>query len=206
LAEQKARKAAGVATNKAAVYDIMYKAAEGTKFRDYYNNAATVTELWKTIPQKMQIALKDTNFVLCDKKGCRTSVADMTIYLSKNAKKQDIYHELGHLVEAKMVPLEDVIQYRKSLLEGVEPIQIRLSHDFVSTTGKQKDIFIIDSDRFISKYQSRLYIKDPKEAIMPDGTINYEYLGDAFSVPFERYMMGKPVPEDVKWLIERAIL
>ena len=68
------------------------------------------------------------------------------------------------------------------------------------------DIFLLNSNKFESEYQSRLYVSNIMEALNSDGTINVDVLGETISEPFRKYMVGEDVSDEVKKLIEGVVL
>lgn len=50
----------------------------------------------------------------------------------------------------------------------------------------KEEIYLLKSNRFISEYQSRLYVDDVAEALNADGSINTDALGEFISVAVEK--------------------
>lgn len=57
----------------------------------------------------------------------------------------------------------------------------------VNSSGQKAKVFLLQSDRFANEYQSRLYVDRIEEALLPDGSINTDVLGEVISVAVEKY-------------------
>lgn len=73
----------------------------------------------------------------------------------------------------------------------------------------KEEIYLLKSNRFISEYQSRLYVDDVAEALNADGSINTDALGEFISVAVEKNVMfsktlKKRYPDMYK-LVEEAL-
>ena len=119
--------------------------------------------------------------------------------------KEDVFHEIGHLVENYMMDSADVRKYKEFLVDGLSCSDI-IVKTYYDTAGNGVDIFLLKGNRFESEYQSRLYISKISEALNPDGTINVDVMGEAISEPFRKYMNGEGISNEARTLIEGAVL
>lgn len=121
------------------------------------------------------------------------------------ATKEEVFHEVGHLIEDYMMHSTDVRKYKEFLVDGLTYSDIMVK-TYYDTAGNGVDIFLLNGNRFESEYQSRLYISNITEALNPDGTINVDVLGEVISEPFRKYMNGENISDEVKKLIEGVVL
>lgn len=70
-------------------------------------------------------------------------------------------------------------------------------------------MFILNSDKLINKYQGRLYVSSPSEAINKNNTINIDCLREFVSVAVEKYYENPELLKkrnyDIFALVEGAI-
>ena len=98
-----------------------------------------------------------------------------------------VLHEIGHVIETKLDLLHDkkYIEIQKKGLETINPIV-----DTVRIDGYGKNSFVIDTGKFISEYQRRVYDEDiDKNGILDYSTFtfNSKTLGEYFSEGFRCY-------------------
>ncbi len=113
---------------------------------------------------------------------------EKVIYLAEGASRREVIHEIGHVLEEKIFDVQKIERLKKKITQGLmeSDIIIRTATD---SGGNKRSIFLLDCDRFINAYQSRLYVDDASEAVNPDGTIKTDVLGEFVSVAVEHYFM-----------------
>lgn len=99
----------------------------------------------------------------------------------------------------------EVKKYKEFLVNGLSYNDI-IIETYYDSIGNGVDIFLLNSNKFESEYQSRLYVSNIMEALNSDGTINADVLGETISEPFRKYMVGEDVSDEVKKLIEGVVL
>ena len=127
------------------------------------------------------------------------------IIVGIGASKEEIFHEYGHLIENYMMKASEVKKYKEFLVNGLSYNDI-IIETYYDSIGNGVDIFLLNSNKFESEYQSRLYVSNIMEALNSDGTINADVLGETISEPFRKYMVGEDVSDEVKKLIEGVVL
>lgn len=138
------------------------------------------------LPQKARESLKDVTFEFGSNKGSGYSYSSKTIYLSENAQKREVIHEIGHHLEFALFDEKKVAKLKESLVQGLTKDDIIIKKAS-NSLGQSQDIYLLKSDRFIKDYQSRLYVDGREEALNKDGTINTGILGEVISVAVEYY-------------------
>lgn len=146
---------------------------------------ATFLDAITDMPQKVKTALDKTT-VRVGSSGSAYDLDTDTIYVGKNADKREVIHEIGHAIENKLFDKSDVDYLKKKAVKGLSAnnIEIRIG---VDSSGNEKEIFIVNSEDFISSYQGRLYIDDLTEALQQDGSINTDNLKEFMSVAIAEY-------------------
>lgn len=125
--------------------------------------------------------------------------------LGIDTDKEEIFHEVGHLIENYMMDQDAVRKYKEFLVDGLTYSDI-ITKTYYNSVGKSVDIYILKGSRFESEYQARLYINKTSEALKPDGTINVDLLGESISEAFRKYMNNEIVSDEVKKMIEGVVL
>ena len=57
--------------------------------------------------------------------------------------------------------------------------------------GKEKLIYFLENEKFVSEYQGRIYINEPLQAFDMDGNFRYNRMLEFISEPFRLYMEDK---------------
>lgn len=155
---------------------------------DIVNEKKIVDEAIAEIPKKVQAKLEEGTVVDIGQIGA--SQYDYTndiLYVAKGAEKQDVIHEIGHLVESKMLNPGRVQVLKKQILETIGPLDF-VNETYYNANGDPVEIFLIKSDRFVSEYQGRVYIDDWSELLDDDMRIRPEIVAEFISEPFREYV------------------
>ena len=164
-----------------------------------------VLDSYTALPKKLQKAFEKVRFDF----GYNASACDIknrTVRVGKNATKEQIDHEFGHLVEHEILSAADVRAYKEYLVEGLGKKDISPVF-FYDNTGKEVPALVVRGKRFVSEYQGYLYFDDINDIIKSDGTINIDCLGEVIAEPFRIYCNDKKMLTDdmALALIERAV-
>lgn len=131
-----------------------------------------------------------------------------TIYVGKNASKYEIIHEIGHAIEDKLFDKDKVNFMKEQCVKGltVKDIVVKVG---VDSSGNQTKVLVINSDKLIDKYQGRLYVSVPSEAINENGAIAVEHMEEFISVAVQKYHENpaalKKKNYDIFTLVEGAL-
>lgn len=145
-----------------------------------------VDNIIANIPEKIRNILKDTKVV----EKSNISAYDRKnniIHLLKNPSKHEILHEIGHTIETKydIYNNEKFINILKSNINDMDILMAK-----TDTTSFEEAIDLIENDKFVSKYQGRIYNFDMygKERYNSNTQeFNYKVLGEYFSEGFAIY-------------------
>lgn len=202
-------KGASHATNKklgkdSSVADIKFKTQRSSA--EVKEDRITAIKSYSSLTPKVQKKMSDVTFEL----GCAGSGCDYKngiIYTALNAEKEDIDHEVGHLIEYRMMSRDDVDRYKRYLVENVSFIDV-YAEKYYNDAGDEIEIMVVHGSRFVSEYQGRIYANSVDDAFNPDGSIKMELMLETISEPFRLYQNNKAElngHEQVVELIERAI-
>lgn len=169
-----------------------------------FEDTMTVSKAYDELPIKVKQNLSDITFEF-GHDGSACDIVNKTIRVGIDTDKEEIFHEVGHLIENYMMDQDAVRKYKEFLVDGLTYSDI-ITKTYYNSVGKSVDIYILKGSRFESEYQARLYINKTSEALKPDGTINVDLLGESISEAFRKYMNNEIVSDEVKKMIEGVVL
>ena len=183
-------------------HDIMNMYLKNVKKKQGKDGVA-VLDSYTALPKKLRKAFEKVKFDF----GYNASACDIknrTIRVGKNATKEQIDHELGHLIEHEILTAADVKAYKEYLVEGlgIGDIRKEIYHDNV---GNPVEVYLLKSDKLVSEYQGMLYVENLRDALNENGTINIDCLGEVISEPFRLYCKNQLDDKVAVEMIERAI-
>lgn len=168
-----------------------------------------VNEAVAAVPPKVQQALANTVIDVGKDGASQYDYVHDILYVAKGAEKEEIIHEIGHMVENKLLDNEKVNQLRKKIVGFVYPQDI-ITETYYDNAGNAIDIFLLSREQFVSQYQGRIYINNIFDAFKTDGTFSDELLWEFMSEPFRQYvenpMLLKEKSPEIFALIEEAVL
>lgn len=166
--------------------NILYEDAEGKTTYDTVKDRVRFLECFSNLSRKAQTVINGYKVVF-GAECSGTNTAGKIIELEDNVLESVIYHEMGHALEAGLFKKKEVEAFKLKYLDGLEISDV-VKMPARTYGGRQAgDIYVVRSDRFIRKYQGRLYIDALYQACNPDGSINSRYLQEFLSVPIEMY-------------------
>lgn len=195
-----------VKETKVKTPDIKFSTKQGSTItaKQKFEDTVTVTSAYNDLPIKVQRQFSGIKFEF-GYAGSACDIKNRTIRVGIGAAKEEIFHEVGHLIENYMLDSDTVREYKEYLVEGLTYSDI-IKEIYYNTSGNGSEIFLIKGSRFESEYQSRLYVNIALEAINGDGTINIDFLAETISEAFRKYMNGEELSDKVKKIIEDVVL
>ena len=165
----------------------------------YTNNKNLDTQIKKSInklPDNIKELIKDTRIRTTNEDSYYDRKRDI-IYLLKDANKNEVMHEFGHVIETKLDLMHTAryIKLQSSGMENINPL-----FDFENIDGyeriyngkKVKVDFVKDTGKFISEYQRTIYDEDIDEnPRIYNYSFNAKVLGEYFSEGFRCYFQNK---------------
>lgn len=142
-----------------------------------------------SVPLKVQLALKNTVIDVGKDGASQYDYSHDILYIAKGAEKEDIIHEIGHMVENNMLDENKVTALRKQIVQDISPNDI--TRDIMyDAAGNAHEVFIIKSDTFVSEYQGRIYANDWDEIYDENWNIRDDKMWEFMSEPFREYMQN----------------
>ena len=145
------------------------------------------------MPNAIKDKLKNTEFEIITKGKSiqNTSWYDRNnnkFYIYEGADIYEVIHEIGHYIETRYNILNDktYIKIREKGLENYSIYQVRELPNYIDKIG-------INSNKFISEQQGRIYKKDlqGKSYVDIGAKINLNCLGEYFSEGFREYYQNR---------------
>ncbi len=159
-----------------------------TPGQDIANEDQIVKEVILSMPQKVRDALEQGTIIDIGKEGAsQYDYVHDILYVAKGADKTEVIHEIGHMVENKLLDAQKVAKVRKEIVGEVSVLDI-LAEIYEDTSGNEIEIFLLKKDKFISEYQGRIYVDNIFDASNSDGSFKDELLWEFISEPFRLYI------------------
>ena len=177
------------------------KQPEQTKKADYLIRANTpgqnitkermiVNEAISDVPPKVQEALNNGTIIDIGINGAsQYDYVHDILYVAKGASKEAVIHEIGHMVENKIMTHEQVASIRKEIVGNVGALDI-ITEIYEDESGNEFEIILLKNDNFVSEYQGRIYIENIFDAFNSDGTFKDDLLWEFISEPFRLYVQN----------------
>ena len=154
-----------------------------------------VNEAVASVPEKVQNAIHSGTIIDIGQIGAsQYDYFHDILYVAKGADKKEVIHEIGHMVENKLLNEKVVTELRKKIVGSVTPFDLS-TDTYYDTAGNAVDIFILKRDNFVSEYQGRIYAEDILEAFNMDGSFKDELLWEFVSEAFREFVEN---PEGLK--------
>lgn len=155
---------------------------------DTLEERAVVDEAVSGMPAAVREALDGGTVIDVGKPGaCQYDYANDILYIAKGADKQSVTHEIGHMVDNKMLNQDVVVNTLKKSVGEVDIMQIS-SETFYDASGTPHDIFLLNSPSFVSEYQGRIYTETVWDAFDDDGNFKYDLMWEYVSEGFREYI------------------
>ncbi len=180
-----------------------------TPGQDIANEDQIVKEVILSMPQKVRDALEQGTIIDIGKEGAsQYDYAHDILYVAKGADKTEVIHEIGHMVENKLLDAQKVLKLKEELLQEVMPSNF-VQEVYYDAAQNPVEIYLIKSDDFVSDYQGRVYISDWSELLDAEMRIRPELLAEFISEPFREYIenpkhLEKAFPEFYE-MIKRGV-
>lgn len=156
--------------------------------QDVSNELKVVDDAISSVSQKVQYALNDGTIIDVGKKGAsQYDYKNDILYVAQGAEKTDVIHEIGHMVDNKLLDKSKVEQLKSKILKNVTLGDITIE-TYYDASNNPVDIFLIKNDSFVSDYQGRLYVNDWTEIFDENWNIKPNILLEFISEPFREYI------------------
>ncbi len=169
-------------------FEKEYHIRNNIEEQDITREKKIVKEVIENMPKKVQQALKNNTIIDIGKKGAsQYNYNDDILYIAKDATKAQIWHEIGHMVENKMMNSNKIEEMRIKIIGEVTFND--LYYDiYEDNTHKTIDLLFLKNDNLISLYQGRIYCADIFTAFHDDGSFKYDRMWEFIAEPFREYI------------------
>lgn len=172
---------------------------------DMNGNIAPVKErrnfhsVYKSLQPKVKKTLKNVNVKTGSPFGNGYSASENTIYIVNGAGKKEITHEIGHAIE-KLFSYNELRSMKKSMVQGLGAEDILIAQGTDDSGNVVDNIFLVYNDKFIDKYQGRIYADSIEDCLDAQGNIDVDKMDEIVSVAYSYYVnnpktMHKYFPE-----------
>lgn len=167
---------------------VDYLVRSHTLGQDITKEKAIVDEVIASMPVRVQNALNNGTIIDIGKEGAsQYDYIHDIMYIAKGAGETDVIHEIGHMVENKLLDSRRVFELKQQILKDVMPCNF-VNEIYYDTDNNPIEIFLIKSDKFVSEYQGRVYIQDWSELLDANMLVKPELLAEFVSEPFREYI------------------
>lgn len=162
---------------------------------DISNEKELTEKVISKMPKKVKSILENQTIIDIGQKGAsQYDYNNDILYVAHGAGEKEIIHELGHLVENKLLSSDKVSALRKQLV-GEPDIWSIKTETYYDTAGNPHDIFLLENDNWVSEYQGRIYVDYIFDAFDEDGNFRDDRLWEFISEPFREYIEN---PDNLK--------
>lgn len=165
------------------------------------NEIDSINSAISEMPNNIQKEIKNSNIEIFTKGQIRDNKGEEvknsfynritdTIHIYQGADKEEVIHEIGHLIETKWNILNDS-EYIKVRSKGLE----NYNASFIKELEEYEDTIGIKNTKFVSGLQGKIYKQDLEGNAYrkQNNTINLNCLGDYFSEGFRQYYINSNI-------------
>lgn len=143
------------------------------------------------VPKKVKKKLEEGTVIDVGQIGAsQYDYVNDILYVANGAEPEDVIHEIGHLVENKMLDPNKVETLKQSILKNVGPLDFT-EETYYNANGDPVNIFLIKNSQFVSEYQGRVYINDWSELLDENMDVRPELLAEFMAEPFREYIQNQ---------------
>lgn len=148
-----------------------------------------VNKIIATMPKKVQDALQTTIISIGKNGASQYDYVNDILYVAKGADENAVIHEIGHMVENKLLDEQKVETLKKSFLQNVPFGNIK-KDVYINADNEDVEVFLLLNTKFVSEYQGRLYVEDWSEIYDANWNVRSEVLQEFVSEIFREYIQN----------------
>ena len=153
------------------------------------NERATVFKTCAKSPENVRKCLRNTVIEIGGTGASSYDYVNDIMYIVEGSKENQVLHEIGHAIDNKLINREKVDILLREIVSDVKISDLEEAI-FYDNEYNEVKVILIKSDRFISEYQGRIYVKELKDAFDDCGNIKIEYMLEYVSEGYREYMMN----------------
>lgn len=146
-----------------------------------------VTEVISESPAKVQEAMQATTIDVGKKGASQYDYNHDILYIAKGAGKDDIIHEIGHMVESKLVDKMAIKELTKSMFSSVTAKDVAYK-PFMDRADNTYSIPCVEHSGLVSEYQGRIYVDSIDDAFDADGKLKTKLMWEIVSEGYREFM------------------
>lgn len=141
-------------------------------------------------PLKVQKCLMNTTIEIGRIGSSAYDYNNDIMYIAKGADREAVIHEIGHVVDNKLIPKEKSGILLQNITKDltIDDISVEIYED---SNQQSVEIFVLHSNKFISEYQGRIYVDSIMDSKNADGSIRYEYMYEYVSEGYREYFFDR---------------
>lgn len=109
------------------------------------------------------------------------------MYIANGAAENEVHHEIGHLIDSKMLDAEKVMKLKKEVFKETELSDI-IAKTMYETNGNPVSVLIVRNEKLVSEYQGRIYVEKFEDAFDEFGELRLDKMLEFVSEPYRAYM------------------
>lgn len=146
-----------------------------------------VDEVISRMPKKVQEALNKGTIIDVGKNGAsQYDYVHDILYVAKGADEDDVIHEIGHMVENKMLDEVKAENVKMKIIGDVDIWSLTTS-TYYDNENNAVEVVLLECNKLVSEYQGRVYCDTIWDAFDENGTFRSDLLWEMYSEPFRLY-------------------
>ena len=148
-----------------------------------------VNKIIATMPKKVQDVLQTTIISIGKNGASQYDYINDILYVAKGADENAVIHEIGNMVENKLLDEQKVETLKESFLQNVPFGNIK-KDVYINADNEDVEVFLLLNTKFVSEYQGRLYVEDWSEIYDANWNVRSEVLQEFVSEIFREYIQN----------------
>ena len=166
--------------------EIRFDNTEGRSYLDNAENINKVIQALSSLPLSAQLAMLDVRYEFGGNR-CYCDIVNRMIRYADNVTEEEIYHEMGHLLEGDLFPESAVTALKRKYFLDVTLADICTKEYFYSDGVTGMEIILVNNKHLVDPYQGRVYVESRNEVFDDDGNLKTEEMLEFMSVPISWY-------------------
>lgn len=146
-----------------------------------------INKVISSVPQKVQEAINaGTQIIVGKYSGSGYDYKNDILHIAKGATQEEIVHEIGHLIDNKLINQSARDSLLRDIVAGMSIEHVK-QDVFVDASGQEHNVIYLQSDRFVSDYQGRVYVDEAADAFDDNGNVRIDKMQEFISEIFREY-------------------
>lgn len=168
------------------IVDFAFDKDDGISTEKSADTLRRVLQAIDRLPAQSKLKMLDVKYEYGGN-SCYCNIAKRTIRYADNVTEQEIFHEMGHLLECDMFPADEVMALKQKYFQDVSIEDVSTRVFWHSDGVTKKEVILVASDWLLEPYQGRVYVEYEDEAIDDNGNLRMDEMQEFLSVPISYY-------------------